>query len=180
MIPEARSGRWIFHLIVFVLLAFVGWPYFVQPQPYGLLDYFTLPFHEFGHQVAGLIFGDFFTALAGTLGQLAFPVGFTVYFFWKRDPFAGFVALFLVFQNLVNVSVYMADAKLMLLPLFGGGDDIQHDWNFLFGRMSLLRKSTEIATFVRAVATLGMAVAVGGMLWWLWTWRPRKEGEVGF
>jgi hypothetical protein len=59
--------------------------------------------------VLGIFCGDFITALGGALGQLAFPIGFTVYFFWRgRDVMAGLVSLWWVFENLVSISAYDA------------------------------------------------------------------------
>jgi len=64
-------------------------------------------------------------------------------------------------ENLNNISVYMADARTLSLPLVGGGD---HDWNELFHRFGVLDEPT-----VRAVSgtthAAGVALMVVSAAW---------------
>lgn len=169
------NWRWGFYLAVFLLMLFLGYPYFRDvPRPYGVLDMGMLPFHEAGHFVFGVL-GEFMGAAGGTLVQILMPSAFAIYFaFWRKEPFAGLVCLFWLFQNLVNISIYMGDARKMLLPLFGGSDDVVHDWNYLFGRMHLLNKADQIAPAVAFLGRLGMAASYVGMAGYLVRYRPNR------
>ncbi len=67
-------------------------------------------------------------------------------------------------ESLINVSVYMADARELNLPLVGGGD---HDWNELFYRFGLLGEESvaRVAGTTHLFGTLIMIIGVG---WWLY------------
>jgi len=177
-LQRMQSGwRWVFYLAVFLLMLFLGYPYFRDvPRPYGVLDMGMLPFHEAGHFVFGLL-GEFMGVLGGSLVQVLMPLGFAAYFgLVRKEPFAGLVCLFWLFQNLVNISIYMGDARKMLLPLFGGSDDVIHDWNFLFGRLHMLHQADRIAPLVAGLGRLGMAASYLGMAAWLVRFRPGQRG----
>lgn len=125
------------------------------------LDFVNLPFHEAGHLFFA-IFGSTLHYLGGTLGQLAVPLLLLGYFLLRvENPFAAAFCLFWLGESLVNVSIYMADARELALPLVGGGD---HDWNALFFRFGLL---TEPAVERISTSThfLGTAVMVLGVAW---------------
>lgn len=170
------SNRWWFHAVAFALVCWFAIPYFTQTQPWTMLDYANLPFHEAGHYILMPFFGRFIVQLGGTLGQLFVPLAFAIYFGWRRDWFPMWLTLFWLGQNLVNVSIYMRDAKLMLLPLFGGGEDGEgHDWNYLFGQMKLLHESGVIADRTRVLATLLMLVGLGGAAGCLVRFRPASR-----
>lgn len=180
-LDEATSrGQWWMHLAMAVVVCLFAYPYFTRDQPWTLLDYGNLAFHEAGHYfLMPFISSQFIVSLGGTLGQLFVPTAFTIYFATQRQTFAAAVTTFWLGQNLVNVSMYMRDAKVMLLPLLGGGEDGEgHDWNFLFGQMKWLHESVIIADRTRLVATLIMIVGLGGMAWWLWTNRPGAPVET--
>jgi hypothetical protein len=172
-----ERARWWLHAGVFLVALLIAWPYFTQAQPYGVLDWATLPFHEAGHFLFAPL-GEFWSAAGGTLVQIGLPLGFAVYFVvCRRDLFAGAAALLWMFSQFVQTSVYMADARFMLLPLFGGDE---HDWNYLFGKMSLLHRSGAIAAGVRALGQAGLAASLLLMAAWLGRhWRavsPRPPG----
>ncbi len=125
------------------------------------LDLVNLAFHEAGHLF--LAFGGTtLHYLGGTLGQLLVPGGLVAYFLIRqREPFAAALCAWWLGENLVNIAVYMEDARSLALPLVGGGD---HDWNELFYRFGLLGESS-----VRGVAAgthlLGVAVMLLGLVW---------------
>jgi len=100
------------------------------------LDLVNLAFHEAGHLFL-TPFGSTLHYLGGTLGQLAVPALLAVYFLLvgRASPLGAAVCAWWSGENLVNISVYMADARDLALPLVGGGD---HDWNELFYRFGLL------------------------------------------
>ena len=59
--------------------------------------------------------------------------------------------------NLMNVSVYMADAWAMqlLLVSLGGGDEVIHDWNWLFTKLGLLRQCETLGRYFSCGHVLG-------------------------
>jgi len=126
------------------------------------LDLVNLAFHEAGHLFLAP-FGTTVHILGGTLGQLAVPLSLAGYFLLVRPtrPLGAAFCAWWLGENLADISVYMADARDLALPLVGGGD---HDWNELFYRFGLLGEDS-----VRAIATgthrLGTLVMLVGVAW---------------
>jgi hypothetical protein len=100
------------------------------------IDYINLLIHEGGHGVFSL-FGKFIHALGGTLMQIIIPGMFVVYYFIHKKIFMTQVFLVWLAQNLINISVYAADARAKKLPLLGG-KKVYHDWTYLLGELNLL------------------------------------------
>jgi len=125
------------------------------------LDLVNLPFHEAGHLFL-TPFGQTMHFLGGTLGQLAVPIGLAVYFLvFQRQPFSAALCSWWAGENLVNISVYMADARDLALPLVGGGD---HDWNTLFYQFGLLGASS-VARVSTATHRAGVVVMLASVVW---------------
>jgi hypothetical protein len=125
------------------------------------LDLVNLAFHEAGH-VFLRPFGSTLHYLGGTLFQLAVPILLAIYFAVKRaDLFATAFCGWWLGESLVNVSVYMADARELSLPLVGGGD---HDWNELFYRFGVLDEGS-VAAISSTTRTMGVVVMVAGLVW---------------
>ncbi len=103
---------------------------------YTLLDHADLIIHEAGHFFFRF-FGDFLYMFGGTLMQMLLP-GLLVWNFVLNDYTLGAqLSLFWLGHNLLNISVYAADAQARALPLLGGASAI-HDWWSLLGRLGLL------------------------------------------
>lgn len=160
--PGARSGPSWLALSLLAALGFWTVRLGSGAQVGCFLDLVNLAFHEAGHLFL-TPFGSTLHYLGGTLGQLAVPSLLAGYFLLKhptRPPGAAFCAWW-AGESLVNVSVYMSDARDLALPLVGGGD---HDWNELFYRFGLLGEDS-----VRAVAAathhLGVVVMLAGLAW---------------
>jgi hypothetical protein len=125
------------------------------------LDLVNLAFHEAGHIVLAP-FGETAHFLGGTLGQLAVPAGLTGYFLVRRrQPFAAAVCAWWVGENLVNIAVYMADARTLGLDLVGGGE---HDWNILFYQFGLLGEES-VARISSLTHGLGVLLMFLGLAW---------------
>ena len=107
-----------------------------------LIDHFNLLIHEGGHGIFKL-FGSFIYTLGGTLMQIILPSIFIYYFISHRQKFGAQCSLVWLGQNLMNISVYVADAQERSLPLLGG-NKVYHDWHFLLGRMGLLEYDNAI------------------------------------
>jgi hypothetical protein len=158
------SGHGIYRLRLAFLLLLVWW---TVRLGFGLavwcfLDLVNLPFHEAGHLFL-TPFGSTISFLGGTIGQLGVPAGLIAYFLLhQRQPLGSAFCTWWLGENLVNISLYMADARDLDLPLVGGGE---HDWNELFFRFGLLGE-----TSVRAISgfthVVGAFVMVLGLLWW--------------
>jgi hypothetical protein len=118
------------------------------------LDLVNLAFHEAGHLFLAP-FGETLHILGGTIGQIAVPVGLGIYFLKARqDRFAAAVCLWWAGENLLNIAVYMADARDLALPLVGGGE---HDWNTLFYDFGLLGQDS-VAAIAGTTRVLGFLV----------------------
>lgn len=127
------------------------------PETFRLLDHVDLAIHETGHLVFAP-FGEFLTALGGSLFQLMVPAIF-VGAFWRRgDRFAAFICSWWVAQSSWNLARYIADARALELPLVGGGE---HDWAYLLAELGWLQQDLMIAGMVRGA---GILLFVVGML----------------
>jgi hypothetical protein len=103
---------------------------------YGLIDYVDLLIHEGGHGIFRF-FGKFIYTLGGSLMQLIIPSMFIGYYFFKRISFGMQIFLTWLGQNLLNISVYIADAQAQQLPLLGG-KKVYHDWHYILGELGFL------------------------------------------
>ena len=135
-----------------------------------IVDHANLLFHEAGHPAVGL-FSRRLEVYGGTLGQLVFPTVLAVSFWRQREPVRFAVGVIWFFENWLNISRYMADARAQELPLVGGGE---HDWANIFGRWGLLAHDTQIAAGVKTVGWLGIAAAC---VWVAWRWWKDRASE---
>jgi hypothetical protein len=147
-------------------LAFYGWLAFYLIFLYQLsrhsgfflmLDLVLVPIHEGGHLLFQW-FGQFLMVAGGTFLQLFVPAALAVYFCFRRQPQGTAFCSFICFEQFLPISTYMADARAQELPLLsvGSGDEVIHDWNYLFGHLGLLAHDTQIASFARFFGWLGM------------------------
>lgn len=123
-----------------------------------ILDYINLSFHEFGHIFFG-IFGYKIGIWGGTIAQLLMPSMVLVSFWTRRETSGAAFSVFWIGENLLNISVYIADARSRLLPLVGGGE---HDWYIILSGMGMLQYDTMIAGIVKA---LGWIIMIGAIAW---------------
>jgi len=122
---------------------------------YSLLDNIDLIIHEAGHFFF-MFFGDFIQMAGGTLMQIIFP-SFIAWYFYRNGYRTG-VQLFIFWlgQNLINISVYAADANKLKLHLIGG----RHDWLYLLNRLGLLQSADAVGYFFFVLAILVFIAAV--------------------
>jgi hypothetical protein len=106
---------------------------------YTLIDNTNLIIHEAGHFFFSFL-GNFIQAAGGTLMQIFFPLFIAFYFFRSGYRTGVQIFIFWLGQNLINISVYAADAQLRNLPLLGKG---KHDWYYMLKELALLEQ-TEI------------------------------------
>lgn len=176
----SRRLRWVAKLAFFLVLCHLASKYLARPQHFGVLDYAILPFHEFGHLVFRM-FGQTPAVAGGTIVQVGMPLGFAIYFACKRrDYFASLFSAFWMSQTLLNVSVYMRDARIMVMPLFGNSDDLIHDWNYLFGKMKSLHRAEIIADKVEFLGRFSVWVSLLAMGIWLLSTSPFWNNPFAF
>ncbi len=126
-----------------------------------VLDYLNLAFHEAGHLVFAA-FGHIIHYLGGTLGQLLVPLILMVYFvIWRRQLTSAAFSCWWLGESLINVAIYMADARELALPLVGGGD---HDWNELFFRFGLL-DAESVTRISQSTHLAGVTIMLLGLAW---------------
>lgn len=131
-----------------------GW--LVLAYRWHFVDGANLLFHEAGHVFFGVL-GPTIGILGGTLGQLFFPVACAVHFLHRRSVAEAAVAVVWLGENLMNVALYVADARAQVLPRVGG--EI-HDWHWLLSRWGLLAHDAVVA---RGVHALGALVVLAGV-----------------
>jgi len=137
--------RWV---LLGILLLYVVW--LVFGYQYHFLDGVNLLLHEGGHVFFGF-FGQTMHFLGGTLGQLAFPAMFIAYFWRKRQRFEAYVVGIWLCESLMYTAKYMADARVMRLPLVGGHI---HDWNWLLAHWGVLRQAEALGEALHVIASL--------------------------
>jgi hypothetical protein len=170
--------------------ALIGWSVFYAFVLYELMsggdfpkymDGVFVPVHEGGHLIFGW-FGEFIAVAGGTFLQLAAPAMLAIYFAFRRQPQGVTFCMFFFFEQFGPIATYMADARAQELPLLtvGSGDNVIHDWNYLFGKLGLLAHDTQIASAMRVMGWMGMP---GIVAWFVWRGLtqtappPRKEWE---
>jgi hypothetical protein len=169
----ARPRLNYFKAGLILVVGFYGVACAVNPKTYRFLDRVDLVFHEAGHLIFG-VFGEFIGILGGSLMQILIPAIVTGYFILYNQRWSGMVTLFWVGQSLFNVSVYVKDARAQALPLLGG-EDVLHDWNWLLGRLHLLRWDQAIGVLIYIAGLLAVVASVVGGLYFSLEDQPEEE-----
>ena len=108
--------------------------------------------------------------LGGTLGQLAIPFVCGIAFWKQRNLFAAAIMSWWFGQNLIDISIYISDARTQVLPLLGG----EHDWAYLLGELNLLKYDTFIGGLIYV---LGIFVMFGALVGACVMVKQRKCGQ---
>lgn len=132
-----------------------------------LVDDANFAVHEAGHPLLGAL-SMRIAVYGGTLAQLLFPAVCMLEFWRRRAALSYGLCGVWLGQSLLNVAIYVADARAMRLPLAGFGDNALHDWHLILSRWGLLRQDTLIANGLRGLAWLAVALAIGFLVlnWW--------------
>jgi hypothetical protein len=164
--PEARAAastwsrtwQWVVAAGVTTLLA---WLTYTRGGWIPLLSAFDLGVHEFGHLLT-MWAPALLCSLAGSFLQVAAPLLLGAYFWWRRDQLAVVLMVAWSAENLHNVSVYIADAQAMVLPLFGDdGSGAGHDWHNVLLALGALEATDQLALLVRTASVVLFVVALG-------------------
>jgi hypothetical protein len=140
-----------------------------------LLDNVNLVFHEAGHVIFSLG-GEFIGIFGGSLMQVLIPVVCGVALLQRGDPFGVALCGLWTGQSMVNVAIYVGDARQLALPLLGG-EHVIHDWNYLLGRLGLLEWDRFLAGVITLLAVLTMLASAG--LGTLALLSHQRSGNVG-
>jgi len=154
LLNSINLKRWIPSLIILPIAV-----YFVLNRGhYTLIDNADLVIHEAGHAVFS-IFGRFIYTLGGTLMQIILPSIIVWYFLINRYLTGTQFGLLWLGQNLVNISVYAADARARILPLLGG-NKVYHDWNWILSKTRLLEYDSEIGILFFSLAIIIFLITI--------------------
>src|SRR5262245_8084298 len=140
----------------------------------------SLPFHEAGH-VLFAPFGDFMTALGGSLAQVLVPLVCLVAFLTQSpNAFGAAVMCWWAGENLLDVAMYANDARSLQLGLLGGhtGAEVEgHDWEHILQTLGLLHRDHQIAAAMQFTGAVLMVIGIG---WGLLVALRRSAGESSF
>jgi hypothetical protein len=150
----AAIGWLVFYISFFFYAAF-------DRSGFLFLDYVNLIIHEGGHFFFSW-FGYTITILGGTLGELLVPLLCALYFFQQRELTAVAFCSFWFFESFLYIGTYMADARVLALPLVGSGDQ---DWEILFGQWGVLQYDQRIGGIMRDLGWLGMLAVIAWFAW---------------
>jgi hypothetical protein len=144
--------KWITSLVLipFAIYYLANW------GQYTLIDNANLIIHEAGHFFFSF-FGSFIYAAGGTIMQILFPFFIALYFLRTGYRTGTQIFLFWLGQNLINISVYAADAEVRILPLLGNG---QHDWYYMLRQLGILNQAELVGWFFIGMAVLVMVISL--------------------
>jgi hypothetical protein len=161
-----RAGRIVLLLLLarWTLLFFL-WPMREDVIGASFLHLINLPFHEAGH-ILFSPFGEFMTTLGGSLTQVLVPIVCGIAFLTTHwNPFAAAVMGWWTGENLMDVAIYINDARSLELTLIGGGTGAEvegHDWERILMMSNALHLDHRIAGIVQFV---GGAIMLGCLVW---------------
>ncbi len=125
---------------------------------YTWIDNADLVIHEGGH-VIFMIFGRFIYAAGGTLMQIILPSLIAIYFFKNYYRTGTQIGLLWLGQNLINISVYAADAQARKLHLLGGSK-VHHDWHFMLSELNILSYDKQVSYVFITLAVIVFVLAI--------------------
>jgi hypothetical protein len=173
-VPRAALAAWLIFYALFLYQVARGAGFLL------LMDGVFVPIHEGGHALFGY-FGEFVGVAGGTFLQLLVPFLLASYFLFHRQSQGVAFCMFFFFEQFLPIATYMADARAQDLPLLslGGGDNVIHDWNYLFGKVGVLAHDTQIAAAVRFIGWVGMLAVVIWLFWRGVNGVPKPKGSLG-
>ena len=159
-----RAGR----LLLLLLLVrwtflFLLWPMRQDVVGASFLHLISIPFHEAGH-IFFTPLGDLMTSLGGSVMQVLVPIACGIAFATSSpSPFGVAVACWWAGENLLDVAIYINDARSLTLVLLGGhtGAEVEgHDWEHILGLTHLSMYDHRIAWTVHAAGAIVMVTGL--------------------
>jgi hypothetical protein len=129
-----------------------------------IIDTIDLFIHEGGHGIFR-IFGQFMHFLGGSLIQFIIPITTIVVFLRTSGPRSLMGTLYWLGQNMINVSIYVADAPKQQLTLISR--HAMHDWRWLCGYMGIMDSAGDFAAVVAFLGTLSLLGAIGVTVYYI-------------
>lgn len=160
-----RGRMWIPRALLLAYLVYGFWRLFSDPESSTLFSGITFAIHELGHVIFNFA-GHFIGSLMGSGSQVLAPLIASFLLLRQRDYFGVSVTVFWLSFSLFELARYVADARLMELPLLGFTEDPEHDWHYLLSTLGLLQFDTTLAFLIRLVATV-LGVASFAFATWL-------------
>jgi len=162
----ARGRMWVGYALLLLILTYLEYVKIVDVTRWTIFYGITLGFHEMGH----LLFSwapHFITALMGSVFQVAVPIAVIVIFYRQEEFFGIATGGFWLSYSLAELSAYIADARSRDLPLvgFASQEDLEHDWNYLLGKLHLLNLDHFFGFIVRAS---GVVIGVASCAFGVW------------
>jgi hypothetical protein len=163
--PKRRIGwRTLADVVALVACAGAAVWVFAGGQQAFLISYVDLGFHELGHLLLGWAPG-LVAPLAGSVVQVAVPIGLALYFARRRESYAIALLLGWAATSAAGVSVYVADGPVQALNLLGYG---RHDWAWVLGQTGNMGWAPMLSSGVRwfgvALAVIGALVALTSLV----------------
>jgi hypothetical protein len=161
-----RVGRLILvALMTWWTARFLLWPMRQNVIGSSFLHAISIPFHEAGH-VLFSPFGDLMTSLGGSLMQILVPaICWITFATTSPDPFAAAVMCWWTGENLLDVAMYINDARSLELVLIGGhtGAEVEgHDWEHILQLIGALHRDHQLAWTAHLV---GAAMMIAAIVW---------------
>lgn len=165
MTPVARrAGR------LLLLLALVRWTWLFLVWPMrqdvvgaSFLHLVSIPFHEAGHILFAPL-GDLMASLGGSLAQVLVPMICLIAFLTTSpNPFGAALMAWWAGANLMDVALYIDDARSLQLVLLGGrtGAEVEgHDWEHILTLLGILHRDHHIARVVQFAGAVMMLTAL--------------------
>lgn len=141
-----------------------SWPFLLTAIRNGIF----LFIHEGGHALFAF-FGRTLNILGGSFWQIVFPLLSFIIAIRNRSHFIAPFALFWVGTNMMDVSLYMRDAPIRILPLLGGHKS-WHDWWNLFREWDMLDSA---GAWADVFYFGGLLVSIGSIGWGVF-WAVRR------
>lgn len=147
------------------------WPFLLAMIRNGIF----LFIHEGGHALF-FLFGRTLSILGGSFWQIVFPLLSFILAVRKGSHVIAPFALFWTGTNMMDVSLYMRDAPVRIMPLLGGHKS-RHDWWNLFRDWGMLDAA---GTWADVFYTVGLLTAVGAIGWGLYLAIERYRNPLPF
>ena len=170
---------WLPRALLLLILVYIEILKIRDPTRWTIFYGITLGFHEMGH----LVFNwapHLITALMGSVFQVAVPIAVIVIFYRQPDYFGMSVGGFWLSYSLYELSVYVGDARSRDLPLvgFAAQEDLEHDWNFILGKLHMLPLDHFFAFLLRVAAFGAGAASLAFAVWLLLQMRRQPSSRM--
>ena len=165
-ITPRTAGYWILiALLVRWTVIFLAWPMRQDVVGATFLHSINLPFHEAGHIIFSP-FGEFMTVLGGSLMQVLVPIICMIAFLTEAsyNIFGAAVLLWWAGENMMDVAIYINDARALQLMLLGGPADAVegHDWEKILTMTNSLHRDHVLGW---GAHWIGAAMMIGAIVW---------------